>query len=188
MINIKKIASEAIKYKSELYAILNSLDSSDMEKGLIVIKETLISNDLKPLILSQGKGIIENYKVNFENDSIKLNLSIDGKQLGPLNLEYSIQIKEFRFDNSGHKIYATYSESSQSLGNIAQKMALKAALINGPLLKTLIKIANISYIFVDGNNLFIDVDKMQIISKIPEDLTLNYISAKDSKLSLLFNI
>lgn len=183
---IKKLAAEAIRYRAEIGMLMESLDAREVEQGLLVLNATLLSRDLKPFILSQAGELIRDYKIQFENGQIKIWASLDAKQMGPVEVEYKITVAELRFDNTGHKLYATFQETANSLGNMVQKLAFKAALLNGPLIKTAIKLSNISYLYVDGSNLLVDLDQLGIIKKLPESLSLTYISSKDGKLTLSF--
>lgn len=183
---IKKLIADAVRYREEINVLLESLDAHDVEQGLFVIKEGLLSKDIKPFIMTQAGEVLRDYNVKFGNGQIQLWASLDAKQLGPIEVQYEITVSELRFDGSGHKLYATFREVANPLGNMVQKLAFKAALMNGPLLKTAIKMGNISYIQVDGNHLLIDFDQLNLVSKLPENLTLNYISSKDAKLTLSF--
>lgn len=185
--DIKKLIAEAVRYRDEISTLLQSLDADEVEQGLLVLKESLLSRDLKPFILSQASDTLRDYNIKFENGQIKLWVSIDAKQLGPVEVEYAITVSELRFDGTGHKLYATFRETTNPIGNLLQKIAFKAALINGTLIKTAVKMGNISFVYVDGNNLLIDFDQLDISSKIPDDLTLNYISSKDTKLTLSYH-
>lgn len=186
--NLKKYAVEAIKYRNELNTLLKSLDAKDVEQGLLVVKSSLLSTDFKPLILSFTGELVSNYNIEFSNGIIQIKASLNAKQLGPIDVDYQINIQELRFDETGHKLYATFKEAANPLGNMAQKLAFKAALMNGPLLKTAIKLSNVSYAYVDGNNVLIDFDKFDFIEKLPASLSLSYLSSKDSKLTFSFNI
>lgn len=183
---INKLIAEAVRYRDEIGLILQSLDAREVDQGLLILTESLLSRDLKPFILSQAGEMLRDYKIKFENGQIRLWASIDAKQLGPVEIEYAITVSELRFGDIGHKLYATFQENSNPLGNMVQKIAFKAALINGPLIKTAAKMGNLSFVHVDGNNLLIDFDQLPIIEKLPENLNLNYISAKDAKLTLSF--
>ena len=183
---IKKLAAEAIRYRAEIGLLMESLDAREVEQGLLVIKASLLSRDLKPFILSQAGDMVRDFKIRFENGQIQIWASMDAKQLGPVEVEYKITVAELRFDDTGHKLYATFQETANPLGNMVQKLAFKAALLNGPLIKTAIKLGNISYVYVDGNNLLLDFDQLSIIEKLPENLSLAYIGSKDGKLTLSF--
>lgn len=183
---IKKLITEMVRYRDEIGTLLHSLDLGEVEQGRLVLKESLLSRDLKPFVLSQAGEAFRDYNIKFENGLIKLWASIDAKQLGPVEVEYAITVSELRFDATGHKLYATFRETTNPTGNMLQKIAFKAALINGTLIKTAVKMGNISFVYVDGYNLLIDIDQMDISSKIPENLTLSYVSSKDSKLTVSF--
>jgi len=183
---INKLIAEAVRYRDEIDLILRSLDAREVEQGLLILTESLLSRDLKPFILSQAGEMLQDYNIKFEDGQIRLWASVDAKQLGPVEIEYAIAISELRFGDTDHKLYATFRETSNPTGNMVQKIAFKAALINGPLIKTAVKMGNLSFVHVDGNNLMIDFDQLDFSSKIPEDLTLSYISSKDAKLTLAF--
>jgi hypothetical protein len=184
---IKKLIAESVRFRDEIGALLNSLDVGEVEQGLLVLRASLLSRDLKSFVLAQAGEALRDYNIKFENGQIMLWASIDAKQLGPVEVEYAITVSELRFDGTGHKLYATFRETTNPTGNMIQKIAFKAALINGPLIKTAVKMGNISFVYVDGNNLLIDLDQLAITEKIPEDLILNYISSKDTKLTLSFH-
>jgi hypothetical protein len=188
MINFKKIVVEAIKYKRELNILLNSLEAEDIEKGLLIIKASLITKDFKPAILSKSRDLLTNYNIDFINNSIQIMASLSVKQLGPIDIDYQIKIQELRFDETSHKLYATFQETASPLGNMAQKLAVKAALLNGPLLKTAVNLSKIEFAYVDGNNILIDFDKFDFIGKLPASLSLGYIKSENSKLFFSFNL
>lgn len=183
---INKIIAEAVRYRDEIDLILRSLDAREVEQGLLILPESLLSRDLKPFILSEAGEMLQDYNIKFDDGQIRLWASVDAKQLGPVEIEYAITVSELRFGGTGHKLYATFHETSNPLGNMMQKIAFKAALINGPLIKTAVKMGNLSFVQVDGNNLLIDIDQLAIAEKIPDNLNLNYISSKDAKLTLSF--
>lgn len=188
MINIKKIAVDAIKYKKELGFLLNSLEAEDVEQGLLIIKSSLLTSDLKPSILLMAGDLLNNYNIEFINGNVHITASLNSKQLGPIDVDYQITIQELRFDETGHKLYATFKEIATPLGNMVQKLAVKAALMNGPLIKTAAKLSNVPFAYVDGNNILIDFDKFDFLEKLPTSLSLKYLSAKNYKLTFSFNI
>ena len=188
MVNIKKIAVEAVKYKKELNILLNSLDAADVEQGLLILKASLLTRDFKPAVLSKVGDLLNNYDIDFINGYIQITASLNAKQLGPVDVDYQINIQELRFDETGHKLYATFKETAAPLGNMGQKLAVKAALMNGPLLKTAVNLSKVSFAYVDGNNILIDFDKFDFTGKLPASLSLSYVSAKNSKLTFSFNI
>ena len=188
MINIKKIAVDAITYKKELCILLNSLEAEDVKQGLLILKASLFTRDFKPAVLSKTGDLLNNYNIDFVNGYIQINALLNAKQLGPVEVDYQINIQELRFDETGHKLYSTFKEIATPLGSMGQKLAVKAALMNGPLLKTAVKLGKISFAYVDGNNILIDFDKFDFTGKLPASLNLSYLSAKDSKLTFSFNI
>ncbi len=184
--NIKNLVIEAVRYKREVNAILQSLNYEDLEQGRFVIKSSLITTDLRPFVLANAKEFIVDYHVDFLEEAIYLKAEVNAKQLGTIDLHYKIIIQELRFDDSGHKLFATFEENVNSLGNFAQKLAVKTALLNGPLLKTALKMGNVPYIYVDGKNVLVDLDQLDFVGSLPAGHQINYINAKDSKLTLFF--
>jgi hypothetical protein len=183
---INRLIAEAVRYREEIGLLLQSLDAREVEQGMLVLKESLLSRDLKPFVMIQAGEMLRDYNIKFENGQIKLRATIDAKQLGPIEVEYVITVSELRFGETGHKLYATFQETTNPTGNMVQKIAFKAALLNGPLIKTAVKMGNLSFVYVDGNNMLIDFDQLAIAKKLPENLNLNYISSKDAKLTLAF--
>jgi hypothetical protein len=184
--NIKNLIVEAVKHKDEVNAILQSLNYEDLEQGRFVIQSSLVTTDLRPYILANTKAFLVGYHVDFLDNAIYLRAEVNAKQLGVIDLRYKIIIQELRFDDSGHKLFATFDENVNSLGNFAQKLAVKAALVNGPLLKTALKMGSAPYIFVDGKNLLLDFDQLDFVRSLPVGHQITYINAKDSKLTLFF--
>lgn len=183
---LNQIFAEAVRYRKEIGALLDSLDPVELEQGLFVLKASLLNGALKPFLLSQAGDLVQDYRIAFENGHIQIGAAIDAKQLGPIEIDYKITISEFRFGEMGHKLYGTFSEVANPTGNMVQKIAFKAALLNGPLLKTALKMGNIPYVHVDGNNLMIDFDRMGFVKKIPDDLNLGYLGATGGELKLSF--
>lgn len=181
---IYNLLAEAVRFRDEIGIVLESLDAREVDQGLLVLKESLLSQDLKPFVKAQAGNVLSDYIIKFENGLIKLWALVDAKQLGPVEVDYAIAVSELRFESTGHKLYATFRETVNPQGNMVQKIALKAALLNGPLIKTAVKMGNLSSIHVDGNNLLIDFDQLDFAKKIPENLHLKYISSENSKLTL----
>jgi len=184
---INQLLAEAVRFRKEIGMILDSLDPNQLEQGLLVVKDSLLSSSLKPFILAQTGSLVQDYSIKFENGQIRLRAVVDAKQLGPLDIDYKITISEFRFGEMGHKLYGTFSEAANPLGNMVQKLAFKAALLNGPLLKTAVRMGNVPFIHVDGNNLMIDFDSMGFVEKLPIRFTLNYINSSNGALTLTYS-
>ena len=183
---INRMIAKAVRYRDAIAAVLNSLDARELEQGTLALRGSMISRDLKPFVKARSGGLLSDYKVSFENGQILIWGSLDARQLGPVEVDYKITISEFRFGATGHIIIGTFAETANPTGNMAQKLAFKAALLNGPLLKTAVKLGNIPFVHVDGSNLMVDLDEAGVGAKLPEDLNLSYLSSKDDKLTLSF--
>lgn len=182
------IAASLLEYKKELSALLLSLDPEDIRRGKLVLDDQVLSEDFRYAVLSQSKGLLEDYRIRFHNGRIHVRADVLARQLGPLTLEYDISIQEFRFDPSGHKIFADFRETAVSNGNMAQKVAVKAALLNGPLLKTAAQFLKKPFLHVDGNHLLADLDKLPLPSTLPETLEFRYLSCIDGKLTFSLHL
>jgi len=182
------IAASLLEYKKELSALLLSLDPEDIRRGKLVLDDQVLSEDFRGAVLSQSKGLLEDYQIRFHNGRIHVRVDALARQLGPLTLEYDINIQEFRFDPSGHKIFADFRESAVSNGNMAQKLAVKAALLNGPLLKTAAQFLKKPFLHVDGNHLLADLDKLPLPATLPETLEVRYLSCIDGKLTFSLHL
>ncbi|QAT42539.1 hypothetical protein [Aminipila luticellarii] len=99
----------------------------------------------------------------FQGDCILLDLRLHLKQLGPISAKYVFSVKDFRFSEDYTRIYATFQEEVSSLGNIMQSMALKAAISGSTALQKAIKLINCDFIFIDQNNIMVDLGKFDII-------------------------
>lgn len=184
---INQLLADVVRFRKEIGLVLDSLDPDQLEQGLLVVKDSLLSGSLKPFVLAQAGGLVQDYSIKFDNGQIRLRAVVDAKQLGPVDIDYKITISEFRFGEMGHKLYGTFSEVANPLGNMVQKLAFKAALLNGTLLKTAVRMGNVPFIHVDGNNLMIDFDSMAFIEKLPENIKLNYISSSNGALTLTYS-
>lgn len=184
--DLRTIGAEIVRHRDIIHIILDSLEPSDLQQGMLPIKASLLNGDLKPTVLANAGGFVENYNIDFIGGAILLEGLIDAKQLGPINLQYKVIIQEFRFDQTGHKLYGTFQETATSAGNFAQKLAVKTALLNGPLLKTAANLSKTKLLHVDGNNLFLDLDSIDYIKNLSESHALQLVSVKDSKITFSF--
>jgi len=184
--DLRNIGAEVIRQRETIHRILESLGPSDVEQGLLVIKASLLNQDLRTLVMNNAGEFLRDYTIDFKEGAIVARGLVDIKQLGPIDLQYKIMIQEFRFDQTGHKIYATFQETASSTGNFAQKLAVKTALLNGPLLKTAASLSKSKSLHVDGNNLFLDLDSIEWIKGLPGNHPLQLISIKESILTLSF--
>lgn len=183
MMDYLSVAASLLDYKKELAALMMSLDPEDIRKGKLILEDQVLSEDFQFSILALSKGLLNNYQIRFHNGQIFLRIEADARQLGPLSLDYTITLQEFRFDSSAHKIFANFTENASSTGNMAQKLAVKAALMNGPLLKTAAQFLKKPFLHVDGNHFFVDLDKHPLAEKIPEKLEIRFVSCIDGQLT-----
>ena len=188
MKNYLELAASLLEYKSELSALMMSLNPEDVRRGRLVLEDHVLSDELHSAVLSQTKGLLEDYRIRFHNGQIQVSAEVQARQLGPLSLKYDITLQEFRFDASGHKVFADFRETAISNGNVAQKLAVKAALLNGPLLKTAAQFLKKPFLHVDVNHLFADLDKLPQLEKVPDHLEIRFISCIDGRLTFSLHL
>lgn len=182
------LMAEILRHKREIYAFLDCQDPEKIARGRLEIPARLLNNELKPYILGSAAGMLRDYHVDFRGGFLLLAGEAELRQLGPLSLSYKLKIQEFRFDASGHRLTGTFEERADARGNLAQKIAVKTALMGGTLLGLGVRLAKPEGVHVDGNNLMADLDRMPFANKIPEKLTLSLAGIQDGILALDFHL
>lgn len=185
---LKNLIVFLLKNKKELITLTDYFEPHDIENGILKIPDYLINVGIKDRIVNieQIRNYLIDYTVLFQNGCIMLNLQLNLKQLGSINAKYMFSIKDFRFSNDYTRIYATFQEDVNSLGNVMQSMALKAALSGTTALQKSVKLTHCDFILIDGHNIMIDLSKFDIIKKISELFELNYIDCTDGCLKFNF--
>jgi hypothetical protein len=183
---LNRLLAELLRHKPELIAVIQSQDPDKIARGRLELPASLLNGPLRPMILANAGGVLADYTVDFRDGVLGLAAQADVRQLGPLDLSYRIRIQEFRFDGSRHMLTATFEENVESRGNIAQKLALKAAMMGGSLLGTAVKLGNPPGLLVDGNRLMADFDRMPFKDRIPDGLTLSLAGLTQGVLALDF--
>ena len=184
---LNKLLAELLRHKKELIAVIESQDPEKIARGRLEIPAHLFNGALRPMILANAGGVLADYTVDFRDGVLGLAVQADVRQLGPLDLSYRIRIQEFRFEQSRHMLTATFEENAESRGNLAQKLALKAAMMGGSLLGAAVKLGGPQGLLVDGNRLMADLDRMPFGDRIPEGLTLSLAGLSQGVLALDFN-
>ena len=185
---IKSIIAYVLKNKVELVNLLDYFDYRDIENGILKIPAGIVNTFLKNKVMnvSQVREYVNDYKVGFENDCIFLDARINGKKLGPIAAKYMINIADVRFGVDGCRIYGTFHEDVQSLGNKVQSVALKAAMSGSTALQRVINIVGCNFVYVDGRNIMIDLTGVEAVRKISSAVELNYMGCRDGYMK--FNI
>lgn len=182
------LMAEILRHKREVFAFLDSQDPEKIARGRLEIPARLLNNELKPFVLRSAAGMVQDYHVDFRGGFLLLAGEAELRQLGPLSLSYKLKVHEFRFDASGHRLTGTFEERADARGNLAQKIALKTALMGGTLLGLGARLAKPEGLRVDGNNLLAELDRMPFAQKIPEGLTLSLAGMQDGILALDFHL
>ncbi len=185
MKDILSLAASLLQYKTGLAALIMSLEAEDVRKGRLILQERVITEDLREAVFDLSRNMITDYRVQFRRDRILLRAEAVIRQLGPLTLEYEIQLREVRFNASGHKLLASFRENAVPHGSMAQKLAVRAAQLNGPLLKTAARLLSKPLLHVDDRHLLIDLDQIPTIADLPGDLELRIGGCDDGQLTLL---
>lgn len=185
---LKSLIAFILKNKKDLITLTDYFEYQDIENGILKIPDYFINVGIKDKIVNieQIHNYLRDYTVLFQSGYIILDLRLNLKQLGPISAKYMISIKDFRFSSDFTRIYATFKEDVSSLGNIMQSMALKAAISGSTALQKAVKLTNCDFIFIDGHNIMIELNKFDIIKKVSELFEINYIDSTDGCLKLNF--
>lgn len=185
---LKNLIVFLLKNKKELLTLTDYFETQDIENNILKIPDYLINVGIRDRIISieQIRNYLIDYTVLFQNGYIMLDLQLNLKQLGSVSAKYIFSIKDFRFSNDYTHIYATFKEDVNSTGNVMQTMALKAALSGSTGLQKAIKLTHCDFIFIDKNNIMIDLSKFDIIKKISKLFELNYIDCTDGCIKFNF--
>lgn len=185
---IKSLIVYVMKNKVELVNLLDYFDYRDIENGMLKIPASLVNTFLKNKVMSvpQIREYVSDYKVGFDNDCIFLDARVNAKKLGPIAAKYMINVADVRFGTDGCRIYGTFHEDVQSLGNTVQNVALKAAMSGSTALQRVIKLVGCNFVYVDGRNIMIDLTGIEAVRKVASMVELNYMGCRDGYIK--FNI
>lgn len=187
MKDLKHRILTALKFKDEISALLQAFRPGDIEQDLLILPDSLLNEAFRKQALRLTGGRLKSYRVLFDRNRIFLHIQADARQLGPVSVRWEIDVREFRFDPSVHKIYASFTEEAVSEGNMAQKLALKAATTGGSLLKTALRLSGTGWIYADKNNLYLDLDQAPFADRIPPNLSLTWTSCAEGRLIFRFH-
>ena len=185
--SLYKIIQTVLENKSEIVRIADYLDPAELGRGIAAIPEELVNAGLRPYIMGLSP-MINAYKVGFLGGNIALSAEVDVPKVGAVKLNYLLTVNELAFGANGHRLIASFSEQAEAVGTMG-KMALSALKLKGPLLQTAAQLAKAKVgdaIYVSGNSLAVDIDKLPIAEKIPQELNLQYISSENGQLKLKY--
>lgn len=186
--NIKNLLGLILRNKQTITSLMDRFDPSDIEKGILDVPELVINRDIKMLAMEIADPYIEDYSIQFQNGFIFLDLVLWLKQLGKIRVKYRITIEDFSFNSSSRVIKCSYLEDLKSEGNFMQAMAIKAAGLKGPYLKSAVELGKLDFMRVDGNKFILNVDNVPHADKIPPSLSLIYNGCEDGIISFDFDI
>lgn len=184
----KTLLSFLLKNKDGIFTLLDKLKPEDIEKGLLAVPDSIINRDLKMLIIDKAEPYLNDYTIAFQQNSIFIDLDINGKQLGRLKAKYMLNVTRFDFRNEIHQIQFSFREDVSSKGNLMQNMAVKAAGLKGSYLQLAADMAKLNFLRVEKGIIAIDIDALKAARKIPFELVIDYVSSEDGVLKLKFHI
>ena len=185
---LKNLLGFLLRNKNMMVSLLDQFKPEDVERGIIAVPDRLINRDLKMMIMDKTAPYLNDYSLMFNQNSIFLDLDLNGKQLGRLKAKYMLTIDQFDFSEGKHQILFSYQEDVKSAGNFVQNMAVKAAGLKGSYLQTAVELAKLGFITADKDSFLIDVDKLEAAKKIPSSLSISYLSSEDGILKFKFHI
>lgn len=185
--SLYKIIQTVLENKSEIVRLADYLDPAELGRGILAIPEELVNAGLRPYIMGLSP-MINAYEVKFSSGNIALSGEADVPKVGAVKLHYLLNVNELAFGTNGHRLIASFSEQAEAVGTMG-KMALSALKLKGPLLGTAAQLAKAKVgdaIYVSGNSLAVDIDKLPIAEKIPQELNLQFISSENGQLKLKY--
>ncbi|MDD4565114.1 MAG: hypothetical protein PHE79_06515 [Eubacteriales bacterium] len=185
---LKNLLGFLLRNKDWIFSLLDKFNPEDIENGMISIPDSIINHDLKMQIIEKADPYLNDYMVSFQQDSIVLNLDIDGQKLGRLSAKYMLNVTRFDFYDDLHQLQFSFKENVSSRGNFMQIMAMKAAAIKGSYLQLAAEMAKLNFLLVEKDRITIDIDVLDRAKKIPPSLRIDYISSEDRTLKLKFHI
>lgn len=185
---LKKLLGFLLRNKNMAISLLDHFKPEDIERGILAIPEDIVNRDMKMLIMEKAAPYLNDYRLMFHQDSVFLDLDLNGKQLGRLKAKYMLTITQCNFNEDLHQIRFTYREDVKSDGNFMQNMAIKAAGLKGSYLQLAVEMAKLDFIEAGKESFTINIDKLDIAKKIPSSLNISYLSSEDRILKIKFHI
>lgn len=162
----------------------------DATQNILQITESMVNDDLRPQLLSLGRGYLSDYQVAFRDDQIILSLFLDVPTLGEINVHYELDALELTFHPEAHSVFFTYQEQVKSEGNIRQNLLLKALkLQRGTLLCTLLNLHPLSGITANKTSCSVNLEQLMDFSKpLWMHFSASLLESVDQKLVFSFSI
>jgi hypothetical protein len=187
-VGLKNLLGFLLRNKDTAVSLLENFKPEDVEKGILAIPEGTINRDIKMLIMDKAAPYLNDYELLFLQDSIFVDMDVDGKQLGRLKAKYMLTITQLDFRENTHRVSFSYKEDVMSEGNFMQSMAIKAAGLKGSYLQVAAEMMKLDFIEVGKDSVTINLDMLKFMKKIPPALNISYVSSEDGILKLKFHI
>lgn len=156
--------------------------------GIITINEEMLNNQLKSYIHKITKGYLTNYNFILVGDSIILDGTCNIPKIGTVKAGYMFKIVELTFCKGKRILELSYMEDLSAGMDPVVKTALALLKKKGTALSMAVSHLNKAAISENNGRIFIDLTKIEYTSKIPENITINYIGADAGKISFGVNI
>lgn len=186
--SIKSLIGFFVENKERINQYLDYFQPSDLRKGILSIPESLVNNPCKEVILPKLAPNVKDYKISFSGNFIFLDLNLNIKQLGPLKAMYLLNVEDWCFEPSTHRISFTYREDIRPQGNPMQSMMLKTFLLNqGTLLQKAVGLSKSNALRATREHVSIDLDQIPIFSApFFDKISMKYIQSQDGKFTCHF--
>ena len=201
---IKKAAAEFLRHKTDILRLLDHLRPEDVERGLLIIPDRLINEELRPFIFSRAAPFLTNYLLTCTQTAagisgpsglIFLDLDLTLRQLGRVQARYMISISELRFASDCKRLVLSYREDLKMLGNPLQTMALKALLGDKTLLMKAAELSGLTpgssrkqpILSANREAAVADLSRLPQLPEWADHLDLTYQNARDGALCFRFS-
>ena len=101
---LKNLLGFLLRNKDTAASLLENFKPEDIERGILAIPENIINRDIKMLIMDKAATYLNDYELLFLQDSIFVDLDVNGKQLGRLKAKYMLTATQLDFHENAHQI------------------------------------------------------------------------------------
>ncbi len=197
---IMQIIIRLLHNKEQIGQVLEYLDASELEAGIIGLHQDLLNRTFKMDIMNRAD--IEDYDISFSSGEIRVNVD---KFIKVMMLEKVLKIKltltepDLAFGSAGHYFFAKYTVDIEGVPAILEKMPGGNS-IKDTIVATLLKngTKDLPWIQVVNDRLYIDFLKIEGFEKLRKEgiygvdvintLELNKLESKNNKLQLAYKL
>ena len=162
----------AANNKEEILAMLDGIDSKHGDRGIIKITENFVNQSCRDLIFSLSQDKLEDYHISFRGG--KIYVEAVAKVVIKARARVVLNIESLVFEPKKHEVTLSYERDGMTLANNFIPMLLEK-----------IVDANPGRISVEGNLIYLDLDKWE---EIPSWVALKYMGADMGSIEFVFFI